>query len=367
MPSPARAGDDPREQSSSPSTVPPDALPVLGMGDTRSSLEPNVTGYEQVRLLGEGSMGVVYCGHDVRLKRPVALKMIKSGMLSPDRLARFHTEAQALARLQHPHIVQVFAWEEHASQPILVLEFVSGGTLEDVLRQGRRSVREVVQLVAILARAVQVAHKAHVVHRDLKPANVLMGPPIEGNSGTTCGGFPKISDFGLCQLADAGTGRTGIGVVLGTPAYMAPEQAQGSTREVGPPVDVWALGVILYRALTGKLPFTADNAVDTMQRVLSTRPTRPTELVPSLPAELEAICLACLRKDASKRPSAGQLAGLLERFLESPEGQSSATLPQGPRPKVRRPLWRFLLMAMLGVLIGGALGIGLRMLLFPGR
>jgi serine/threonine-protein kinase len=157
-------------------------------------------GYRDLVLLGEGGMGVVYRAFDPRLQRPVALKMLK--LLSADRLKRFDVEAKALARLSHPHIVPIFSWDEMDGKPCLVMEYISGGSLEERLRRAVPPAGEAARLVAILARAVQSAHAAGVVHRDLKPGNVLMAPPLEGNTGTILGGFPKISDFGLARLAE---------------------------------------------------------------------------------------------------------------------------------------------------------------------
>jgi tRNA A-37 threonylcarbamoyl transferase component Bud32 len=291
-------------------------------------------GYDELTLLGEGGMGVVYRARDVRLKRRVALKMIRAGVLAPEGLARFRREAEALARLQHPHIVQLHAWEQFGGRPVLVLEYVPGGTLEERLARAVLAPAEAVRLVAILARAVQAAHEAGVVHRDLKPANVLMAPPLEGNSGTVLGGFPKVSDFGLARLGAREDGRTLEGELLGTPAYMAPEQARGDVAAVGPATDVWALGVVLYRCLTRHLPFAGDSVLDTLERVKSSPPAplRPvqSEAVDRCWPELEAVCLRCLDKAPGQRPTAARLAELLEQLLAVPtqaEGVAPGTAP----------------------------------------
>jgi serine/threonine protein kinase len=335
--------------------LPPTRLPVSGTlcsvslpGQTLPQ-PVALAGYERVEKLAEGGMGVVYRAFDPYLKRPVALKMIRADIVVPDRLGRFRKEAEALARLQHPHIVQVYGWQEQAGQPILVLEYIAGGSLEERLKLGRLGVLESVRLVAVLARAVQAAHQAGVVHRDLKPANVLMAPPVEGNSGTVAGGFPKVSDFGLAYLASPDalafevtspgveslvvgdqTRVTATGDVVGTPAYMAPEQAGGELRQVGPTTDVWALGVILYRCLSGRLPFPGSSIAETLDWV-KTRPPEPLRaFAPQVPEGLVSLCLRCLHKGPMRRPASGELALALEQFAAT-----EATL--GPEQLAARP------------------------------
>jgi hypothetical protein len=267
--------------------------------------------YEKVTLLGQGGMGEVCKAFDPRLKRWVALKWVRVDRARAEHLARFRREAEALARLAHPHIVKVHGFTERDGKSILEMEYVIGGTLEDRLGDARLAPMEAARLVSILAWAIHAAHEADIVHRDLKPANVLMGRPVAGNPGNVLGGFPKISDFGLAALTDAGGGQTLPGSLVGTPSYMSPEQAAGKTKEIGPPADVWALGVILYRCLSGELPFCGDSVLHTLERIKSMqlRPLR--ELCPEVPAELEEVCLACLRKDPRGRPTAAELAGRL--------------------------------------------------------
>jgi hypothetical protein len=271
------------------------------------------------------------------------------------------------------------------------MEYVSGGSLEQELMRRRAILAptEAAQLVAILARAVQAAHAAGIVHRDLKPGNVLMAPALEGNAGTILAGFPKISDFGLARLADDEQGQTTTGLVLGTPQYMAPEQALGRTAEMGPPADVWALGVILYRCLAGQVPFAGDSMLQTLDLVRSAAPAPPRRHVPGVPAELEALCLRCLDKEPARRPTAGELAGALERFAsQSTDSPGAAWTPPpavgagpddptralpGALPAVppvhlgRRRSWRLAAVVCLGVAVLALAGLGAWGVFGPGR
>jgi serine/threonine protein kinase len=231
---------------------------------------PVVPGYEILGELGRGGMGVVYKARHVALNRVVALKMILAGSHAGEaELARFRTEAEAVARLQHPHVVQIHEVGEHGGLPFFSLEYCAGGSLEKKLAGTPRPPPEAARLVQILAGAMEAAHQAGVVHRDLKPANILLA--FSGRSQTGVGQaapaplserplndyIPKVTDFGLAKKLDAGTGRTQSGAILGTPSYMAPEQAGGQNKEVGPLADVYALGAILYECLTGRPPFKA--------------------------------------------------------------------------------------------------------------
>jgi hypothetical protein len=265
-----------------------------------------VPGYEFLGEIGRGAMGVVYKAREQRLNRVVALKMILAGgHASAKDLARFRLEAEAVAALQHPHIVQIYAVGEAGGLPYCTLEYVVGGTLAEHAGGRPLPPRRAAELIATLARAVQYAHERHVVHRDLKPANVLLAED----------GMPKIADFGLAKRFGSASGPTQTGAILGTPSYMAPEQA-GDGKRVGPPADVYALGAILYELLTGRPPFRAATPLDTMMQVVSEEPPPPRRLDPHLPRDLETICLKCLQKDPRRRyASAGELGEDLGRWL----------------------------------------------------
>jgi serine/threonine-protein kinase len=251
-------------------------------------------------------MGVVYEARQVALGRPVAVKMILSGAhAGGDERARFKTEAEAVARLQHPNIVQIFEVGEHEGRPFFSLEFCPGGSLEAKLKGTPLPAREAAALVEKLASAIHSAHGQGVVHRDLKPANVLLAAE----------GTPKLTDFGLARKLDEAT-RTQTGAVMGTPSYMAPEQARGE-KGVGPPADVYALGAVLYECLTGRPPFRAATSLDTLVQVRTEEPVPPRQLNAQVPADLETICLKCLRKEPAQRyESARALSDDLRRFLD---------------------------------------------------
>jgi tRNA A-37 threonylcarbamoyl transferase component Bud32 len=268
---------------------------------------PEPPGYEILGELGRGGMGVVYKARQTQLNRLVALKMILAGgYAGPEERARFKTEAEAIARLQHPNIVQIYEVGEHDGRPFFTLEFVPDGSLASTLDGSPWNARRAAALVEILARAVHAMHGRGILHRDLKPANVLL----------TADGQPKITDLGLARQMDAGTGQTASGAVLGTPSYMAPEQARGKKQEVGPAADVYALGAILYELLTARPPFQADTPLDILQQVVSEEPVPPGQLHPGLSGDLEAVSLKCLRKKPAERyASAEELAEDLRQFL----------------------------------------------------
>ncbi|HYT87143.1 MAG TPA: protein kinase [Gemmataceae bacterium] len=294
-----------------------------GDEEARTAL-PRLPGYEMIQEIGRGGMGVVYKAKQVRLGRLVALKMLLGS--DRNRLERFHAEAATVAQLQHPHIVQIFDIGEYQGQPYLALELVEGSSLAESLAGRPRPVRESAELLSILARAVGYAHEHGVVHRDLKPANVLLASggreppdPSESSGGSRpplAGAAPKITDFGLARRLEMSDTRTVEGDVLGTPAYMAPEQAAGRTRDVGPAADVYALGAILYEMLTGRPPFQGQTLLETLAQVRSLDPVPPSRLQPGIPRDLETICLKCLHKAPRGRyASAAALAADLDRFL----------------------------------------------------
>jgi tetratricopeptide (TPR) repeat protein len=288
-------------ESDGPATVRTDG------GPQPAPVWPLVPGYAILEELGRGGMGVVYKARQAALDRLVALKMLRDGALAgPEQLARFRAEALAVARLRHPHIVHIYDVGEQDGRPFLALEFVEGGSLAQKLGGTPLPARRAAELVTTLARAVQHAHGQGIVHRDLKPANVLLATD----------GTPKVTDFGLAKRLDGGAGLTGSGQLLGTPSYMAPEQAEGGSGAVGPSADVYALGAILYECLTGRPPFVAATALETLEQVQSREPVPPRLLQPEVPRDLETVCLKCLDKEPGRRyASAEALADDLGRFL----------------------------------------------------
>jgi eukaryotic-like serine/threonine-protein kinase len=273
-----------------------------------------VADYQLLGELGRGGMSVVYKARQSQPDRVVALKMILSGPHSdPERRARFLAEADAIARLQHPQIVQIHEAGQHEGLPFLALEYMGGGTLAGRLSGRPQPPREAAALLEGLARAVDYAHTQGVVHRDLKPSNVLL----------TEQGQPKLADFGLAKFAE--NGLTLSGAILGTPAYMAPEQAVGDNRAVGPAADIYALGAILYELLTGRPPFQGATPLETLEQTISQDPVPPCQLQGKLPRDVNTICLKCLQKEPSRRyASASALADDLQLF-------------QADRPILARP------------------------------
>ncbi|OAI42237.1 hypothetical protein AYO40_01895 [Planctomycetaceae bacterium SCGC AG-212-D15] len=319
---------------------------------------PEIEGYHIHEILGRGGMGVVYRAEQIGLNRTVALKMILAGPhASPRDHARFRQEAEAAARLHHPNIVQVFDVGESEGRPYFALEYVAGGSLAKHLRGDPQAVRPTVWLVEQLAEAVDYAHRHGVVHRDLKPANILIADFGAADSRTGDAGLalsdsqlqaafrntaiPKITDFGLAKRLGEKEGGTLTGEVLGTPSYMAPEQASGKGQGVGRAADVYALGAILYEMLTGRPPFKGAAPIDTVIQVLHEEPVRPTSLRPDLPRDLETICLKCLEKEPRKRYArASDLADDLHRFRQGKPilARPVGVLERGVKWARRRPL-----------------------------
>ena len=314
------------------------ALPGSSAASARYPLIP---GYEILGELGRGGMGVVYKARHVRLKRLVAIKMILGGaQASAEQLARFQSEAEAVARLQHPNIVQVYEIGEHEGLSYFSLEFVDGGNLTTHFHGTPQAPREAARMVETLARAIHAAHRRGIVHRDLKPANVLLNSE----------GVPKITDFGLAKQLDGEGGQTQSGTILGTPNYMAPEQAQGKSKVIGPAADIYALGAILYDLLTGRPPFQAASVWETITQVVSAEPTPPSRLQTQVPAALETICLRCLQKDPQKRyDTAEALADDLRRFQDEQTSQTTRL----DSPQIARGGWR----GWPLVALGGALAV----------
>ncbi len=269
----------------------------------------SVPGYAIESLLGRGGMGIVYKARHLTLKRTVALKIVRTGgHAGPPDIARFRIEVEAVARLQHPNIVQIHEIGEANGQPYCALEFVEGGNLAGKLGGKPMLAKEAAKLVEALARAMQLAHSRNVVHRDLKPANILLAAD----------GTPKITDFGLARLMDIDSGESQAGKVMGTPSYMAPEQASGQAHDAGPAADVWHAGAVLYEVPSPVgPPFKGQTVVETLDQVRTQDPVPPSRWQPGVPRDLETICLKCLRKEPENRyASAAELADELVRYQQ---------------------------------------------------
>jgi WD40 repeat protein len=346
---------------------------------------PSISGYEVLEEIGRGGMGVVYKARHLKLRRFVALKVLLPELSqSSEKIARFHIEANAVARLQHPNIVQIFEVGDADGRPFIALELVEGGTLADKLGKPW-PLASAVLVVEQLARAIQFAHERGIIHRDLKPANIMLdaGGVVRGEwptnrsknfgndfSDTTPHSLvttyqPKITDFGLAKLLDEDpistprNWQTQVGVVLGSPPYMAPEQAAGRTHEIGPTTDIHALGTILYELLTGRPPFRGPSLLETLEQIKSQAPPPPSKLAPEMSADLDSICLKCLQKNPRKRYANGQaLADDLAKFR-----QSLASRSQSTRTSVMSRARRHTVLAFQTILaIISALGSGLTVL-----
>jgi tetratricopeptide (TPR) repeat protein len=290
---------------------------------------PSIPGHEVNAVLGRGGMGIVYRARHIRLNRPVAVKMMLSGVFAgPQELARFRREAEALAELGHPHVVQIYEAGELDGLPYFTMELVEGGTLAEKLAGSPQSADRAATLAITLAKTVQAAHERGIVHRDLKPSNILLTPDDS----------PKISDFGLARRLEPGANLTWTGARVGTPSYMAPEQAAGAANAASPAVDVYALGAILYELLTGRPPFRAETAAETERQVIAEEPAPPSRLNAKVPRDLETICLKCLHKDPRRRyATAADLAADLGRFQR---GEAIAARPVSKFERVRKWILR---------------------------
>lgn len=306
-------------------TVPPDSFGNLlrGLTDSQSIPGPLLAGYELLEEIGSGGSGVVFRAWHLALQRTVALKRLRTGVLATDEARqRFRREAELLAALRHPHIVQVLDFGEHMGELFLVMELVRGQPLSRMLGQAPLDPRSAAQLMATVARAIQAAHECGVIHRDMKPHNILL-PMADDLGGEGRHLVPqqiaidqvRVVDFGLAKQADSDMTLTRTGALMGTPAYLAPEQLvdprQGDQR-----VDVYGLGATLYECLTGRPPFLAPTLWETLQQVGQLSPPPLRQLNPRIPRDLETICLKCLEKDPARRYArAGDLADDLDRFL----------------------------------------------------
>jgi WD40 repeat protein len=291
--------------------LPPSQEPsreTVPMAGEEPALPTKLGPYQVLERLGRGGMGVVYKARQTSLGRLVAVKMLLGPAGGTEaRVARFRAEARKLACLRHPNIVAVYETGEDQGRPYFSMEFVDGGSLARQLAEARPAPLRAAELTRQLALAVHYAHQRNIIHRDLKPGNVLL----------TADGVPKVSDFGLAKSLDEEDGQTESGAILGTPSYMAPEQASGKPRDVGVHTDVYGLGAILYELLTGEPPFRGETRMETVNQVMWQEPVPPSRKLPGVPADLETICLTCLHKDPRKRyPSALALAEDLQRFLD---------------------------------------------------
>jgi eukaryotic-like serine/threonine-protein kinase len=286
---------------------------------------PTIADYAVESLLGRGGMGVVYKARHLKLNRHVALKMLLSGVYaSSAELARFQREAWAVAGLRHENIVQVHDFGDCEGRPYFTMELLEGGTLGETLGGVPQPPKKAAETTAVLAEAIQAAHGAGIVHRDLKPGNILL-------SST---GVLKIADFGLARRVNTDDELTLSGARLGTLTHMAPEQALGEQRKIGPATDIYSLGVLLYEMLTGRPPFLAESDVEMQRRLISDDPVPPSRLNPKVPRDLQTICLKCLHKEIDRRyETASELADDLHRFLR---GDAILARPVGPAERLTK-------------------------------
>lgn len=336
-----------------------DQEPTDGRNGAPTKLQPGqrIGQYDLLEEIGRGGMGVVYKARQRGLNRLVAVKMILSAHASQTERARFRLEAEAASQLQHPNIVQIHEVGTQDNTPYMAMELVEGPTLHKQLADHPLSPQAAATLVKDLAGAIDFAHQSEIVHRDLKPANILQAMD----------GTPKITDFGLAKQLSSGDlserqsdGLTKTGALLGTPSYMAPEQADAKFGPIGPATDIYALGVILYEAMTGRLPFHADTPIATLEQVRNQEPVPPRRLLSSVPRDLETICLKCLQKEQARRyTSAALLAADLQRQLvgEPIVARRTGPIERSWRWCQRKPLAAALLALLALAIVAGSAGV----------
>ncbi len=334
---------------------------ALGLSEVqRMSVEsevrrlPQIPGYEVKSIEGRGGVGVVYRARHLLLDRTVAIKMLLSGEFAgAAERKRFQREALAVARLSHPHVVQIHDLGEWEGRPYFTMEFVEGGTLAHKLDGAPVPAAKAAAMIGTLAEAMQAAHEAGIVHRDLKPSNILL----------TAEGIPKISDFGLARCFGGEGTMSNSEVHIGTPSYMAPEQAVGKASDIGPEADIYALGAILYEMLTGRPPFRGESPTETIRQLLNEEPVGPSRLNARVPRDLETICVQCLRKDPKRRyGSAAAMAEDIGRFERSEpiSARRAGIVERAGKWARRRPALAAMVAATI-LMSAAGIGIGLRL------
>lgn len=353
IPITARGESKPAKQAAPFAGNQPKAAPATERkhAGTPGAASSPIEGYEILGVLGRGGMGIVYKARQTKLDRVVALKMVLSGAhASRTDRERFLSEARAVAQLKHPNILQIHDVGERNEQPYFSLEFLEGGTLQDKMEKYALPPREAAQLIETLARGLHYAHQKGILHRDIKPANVLL----------SADGVPKISDFGLAKRLDREESLNPSDIVVGTPMYMSPEQAVGKA-DIGPPADIYSLGATLYELIVGRPPFRGSTVLDTLRMVQNVEPVPPRQLQPSVPSDLQTICLKCLHKEPGQRyATAEAFANDLRNYLE---GKPIAARPVPVWEKTwkwsrRNPAAALLIAVSIASLLGFAIGGG---------
>lgn len=307
--------------------VAPPSFAVYQPGDV-------VDKYQVVSLIGKGGTSVVYLCLDLQMDRQVALKMLTHPAYSGALKDRHIREARSLARLDHPWIVKAFEIKPFHVPPFIVMEYVPGGASGSLLKNGPLAPAQAARLVAGVARAVAHAHKQGIIHRDIKPSNLLVVQPFEADEALQEELSLKVSDFGLARPISADSQLTSVDHIVGTPAYMSPEQSGGNPKKLGPASDIYSIGVVLYEYLIGRPPLVAENAIATLGMINDVEPVSPRQIRPGIPVDLDTICMKCLRKDPAERyASAGELADDLQRYLEN---HPILARPVGPVERLQR-------------------------------